>query len=536
LILRPDIEDRSFHETTKAYTGPENTFPEAISKIPKGFRFQPAQDRCLMMDVDKGEFHIDPQWQYMVYRPLEAQRSLDAHSDLFSPGYFACTLLGNSSITIKAFAGSFEKTIPDLPAKIFTEKIQKPYLQKQRFLDMETALRLALNHYVVQRKKLKTVIAGYPWFLDWGRDTLIVVRGLIAANRKDTSRAILQQFASFEEHGTLPNMIRGNDAGNRDTSDAPLWFFTAVADLVQMEGKLSFLDSACGNRKLSQVLTDLAQSIITGTPNGVKMDHDSGLIYSPAHFTWMDTNYPAGTPRAGYPIEIQALWFAALTFLNRIDAPIHHISWKNLAQKVQNSIRKLFFNPKEGFLSDCLHALPDVPAKQAVADNALRPNQLFALTLGAISDPNIYQSVLEACKSLLVPGAIRTLADRLVSPPLAIYRDGQLLNDPDRPYQGKYIGDEDTSRKPAYHNGTAWTWVFPSFCEAWVQYYGTSAVETALAWLSSSTELMNTGCAGQLPEIVDGDYPHTQRGCDAQAWGVSELLRVWIKLNNIKKG
>jgi glycogen debranching enzyme len=132
--------------------------------------------------------------------------------------------------------------------------------------------------------------------------------------------------------------------------------------------------------------------------------------------------------------------------------------------------------------------------------------------------------------SLVVPGAIRTLADRPVRRPLNIIHNGRVLNNPLYPYQGIYTGDEDTWRKPAYHNGTAWTWVFPSFCEAWAMTYGEGAKQTALSLLSSSAEIIGTGCTGHIPEILDGDYPHLQRGCDAQAWGVSEWLRVWTNL------
>jgi glycogen debranching enzyme len=133
---------------------------------------------------------------------------------------------------------------------------------------------------------------------------------------------------------------------------------------------------------------------------------------------------------------------------------------------------------------------------------------------------------VEACTALLVPGAVRSLADRAVDRPLAIHHHGRVLGDPHRPYRGRYRGDEDTDRKPAYHNGTAWTWLLPVFCEAWVAAFGPSGRSAARAWLHSSTLLMEQGCLGQLPEILDGDAPHAPRGCDAQAWGVSEWLRV----------
>ena len=166
-------------------------------------------------------------------------------------------------------------------------------------------------------------------------------------------------------------------------------------------------------------------------------------------------------------------------------------------------------------------------AAEATPDDALRPNQLLAITLGAVEDRDTCTAILNACPELLVPGAIRSLADRPVATPLAIYHNDVLLNDPRRPYWGRYLGDEDTRRKPAYHNGTAWTWLFPSYCEAWLAVYGEAGRPAARAWLSSSIGLLNWHCVGQLPEIVDGDAPHHQRGCDAQAWGISELLRVW---------
>jgi starch synthase (maltosyl-transferring) len=243
----------------------------------------------------------------------------------------------------------------------------------------------------------------------------------------------------------------------------------------------------------------------------------------------MDTNHPAGTPRGGYPVEIQALWYFALSFLARIDTP-ERSRWNKMARMVRRSIIEYFLLKKEGYLSDCLHAHSQESAGQAERDDALRPNQLLAVTMGAVTDIMVCRKIVTACEELLVPGAIRSLADRPVRRPLAIVHHGHVINDPHHPYRGRYEGDEDTSRKLAYHNGTAWTWLFPSFCEAWVEAYGEGGKETALAWLSSSSRLVSEGCVGHVPEILDGDYPHRQRGCDAQAWGASELLRVWLKL------
>jgi len=521
-IIRPDIEDRNFHHTTKAYAGLEQHWPGALTPSTDGFRFAPAGERVLWVHADYGRFVVAPEWYYMVHRSVEAERGLDPDSDLYSPGYFECRLLGGQSVTLTAQVSG-----PGAAAPIEIADLEQPLPADD--LALETALAAALDQYVVRRGAFRTVIAGFPWFLDWGRDTLIVVRGLIAAGRLETSKAILLQFAQFEDRGTLPNMIRGGDAGNRNTSDAPLWFFTACADLVAAEGHAEFLSRDSNGRTIRQILIDMAQALMAGTANGIVMDTASGLIYSPAHFTWMDTNFPAGSPRQGFPIEIQALWHAALVFLAGIDQGVNR-PWTALAAKVKAAVIDLFWLPEAGYLSDCRHALPGQTAEQAEPDDALRPNQLLALTLGTVDDPILSRRILDACQKLLVPGAIRSLADQPVRVPLEIRKDGPLLNDPLNPFWGRYLGDEDTQRKPAYHNGTAWTWPFPLFCEAWAACWSNDGRDAALAWLSSSILLINSHCVGHVPEIVDGQAPHQQRGCDAQAWGVSELLRVWKKL------
>ncbi len=523
LIVRPDLEDRNFHEVTKAYLGPEKAWPAAIRGEAAGFTFAPDPNRQLKMTASSGEFRVEPEWQYLVHHPLEEERGLEPHSDLFSPGYFRLSLAGGQEAVIMAQILTPAEPEP-LPA-IVRRKIETPSADPQ---PLPEALKRAMRQFIVRRGELKSVIAGYPWFLDWGRDTLICARGLIAAGWLDEVGAILRQFARFEQNGTLPNMIQGGRADNRDTSDAPLWLIVACADWRRAAGRQDLLDQSCGERAVRQALESVIRGFLRGTPNGIRVDPDSGLVFSPAHFTWMDTNFPSGSPREGYPVEIQALWHTALSFLAETG---RHAPWRELAGRVEQSIRRFFWNPSRGFLSDCLHAPAGRPAAQAAPDDALRPNQLLALTLGAVTDPDIGRQVLAACEELLVPGAIRSLADRPVEFPLPIARDGRLLNDPLRPYWGRYEGDEDTRRKPAYHNGTAWTWLFPSFCEAWVRFHGAGGRDAALAWLGSSATLLSAGCLGQIPEILDGDYPHRPRGCDAQAWGVTELYRVltWVE-------
>ena len=234
---------------------------------------------------------------------------------------------------------------------------------------------------------------------------------------------------------------------------------------------------------------------VSGTPNGIHVDPASGLVWSPSHFTWMDTNYPACTPRIGYPVEIQALWISALRYLGR----------KELADRALASVRR-YFKAAEGYF-DCLAAPNGESAERAVPEDTVRPNQLFLITLGVLDDP----SILRATERLVVPGGMRSLN---AEHPL---------------YRGTYAGDEDTSRKPAYHNGTVWPWVFPLYAEALAQ-TGAVALEVARQLLASAVDNVNVGCLCHMSENADGDAPHAQKGCTAQAWGDSELLRVWLKL------
>jgi len=401
--------------------------------------------------------------------------------------------------------------------------------------DFEAQLMQACRAFVVRRGNGKTVIAGYPWFLDWGRDTFICARGLIAAGMVDEVRQIVATFARFEKDGTLPNTIFGEDASNRDTSDAPLWFGLLCEELAAVLGPQIYESQVKDDGStLADTVRSIAVNYMKGTPNGIRMDPGSALIWSPSHFTWMDTNYPASSPREGYPIEIQALWIRLLQQLHRIRVHPESRAWDVVADQALASVERFFWIKERGYYADCLAAEPGKPASQAKVDDALRSNFLFLISLGIVRGERARRSVEAAIRYLIVPGALRTLAPLPVSLPLPIYGvNGKLLNDPIRPYWGSYEGEEDTRRKPAYHNGTAWTWTLPSFCEALAiaHDFSRESVAAARAFLSSMDRLMTEGCLGQIPEIVDGDAPHSQHGCDAQAWGATEALRVWKMLS-----
>ena len=530
LVFRPDLEWRSFHATTKAYSGLESLFPSACDPSATGVVFRPYGER-FALSVTGGEYHHEPQWSYSVGHPEEAARGQDGSGDLFSPGWISADLKIGEAVVITGALGEDARR----ETKDAGEDTRR---EAKDAAGLAAPLRRALELYIVRRDDLKTVIAGYPWFLDWGRDTFIFMRGMIAAGMTDDALKILRAFAAFEENGTLPNIIYGKTAGNRDTTDAQLWFVRCVQELGErvkggkgerVEGE----DDSSGGRPfdlsaLIATCNSIVDHYVSGTPNGIHMDPESGLVWSPSHFTWMDTNYPACTPRVGYPVEIQALWISALRFLGRTALAeqalaslvryfkIPQSSNQSISQSVNPNNRTIeqseqSNNPNNpplplGFY-DCLAAPNGEPAAEATPEDAVRPNQLFLLTLGILDDT----SILRATEELLVPGGVRSL------------NAGHPL------YRGTYAGDEDTSRKPAYHNGTVWAWPFPLYAEA-LAATGACSREAALSLLAGAVENLNAGCVGHMSENADGDAPHAQKGCCAQAWSDSELLRVWLKL------
>ena len=485
LVFRPAVEWRSFHATTKAFAGAETLFPAQCEETGDGFSFHPA-DGVFRMRVSGGVYHHEPQWDYNVAHPEEVARGQEPSGDLFSPGWISADMKIGDVVSLVGSYSADRKAPAMPPARVVPAKGKDP-------ASFGAALRRAMELYIVRRDDLKTVIAGYPWFLDRGRDTFIFMRGMIAAGMTDDALRILQAFAAFEEDGTLPNIIYGKTAGNRDTVDAPLWFVRCVQEVSATSCLTSHASHVVAS--LNATCESIVDNYINGTPNGIHVDSKSGLVWSPSHFTWMDTNYPACTPRVGYPVEVQALWISALRFLGR----------NELAERPKASVERLF-KWEHGY-RDCLAAPNGEAAEDATPEDTIRPNQLFLITLGVTDDV----SILRATEELLVPGGMRSL------------NTGHPL------YRGVYAGDEDTSRKPAYHNGTAWAWPFPLYAEALA---ATKACprEVALSLLAGAVENLNSGCVGHMSEIADGDSPHAQKGCAAQAWSVSELLRVWLKL------
>jgi starch synthase (maltosyl-transferring) len=529
LELRPDLEDRSSHAVTAAWTGPEWRLREGTQCDDEG-RLRVAFD-------DGWFFHLsattpatlDPQWTYQVPLPHEASRGLATATDLYSPGWWAWTPARHTDYIWQAQVTREEAFSQPSVAPFIDEKPRAAPIGQ----DMISVMRSAMALFLVRREPALTVMAGYPWFLDWGRDSLIFARGLLAEGQTETVRAILSRFGAWEKDGSLPNALRGHDASDRETADAPLWFVLVLAEWAERDP--SAISHPAGERTLGEIALSIVTAHLTETAHGVRLDQASGLLWCPAHFTWMDTARPCGTPCEGYPLLIQALWWRALCWAGT-QSTAEALTFSQLADQVAESVSRLYWLDDQKIWSDTLHGPRGTTAAEATPDDHLRPNQLLAANLGIFYSVTEVQrqAILSAGQALIVPGALRSLARRRVTVPLPVVHEDQPLHDPLFPYHGRYRGPEDTERKPAYHNGTAWAWLLPSYAEIIARWGDTEAPPMARKLLSSSAWLWHDGCLGQLPEIIDGDAPHSARGCPAQAWSVSEWLRVWHFLTGKK--
>ena len=524
LTVRLDLEDRSFHQETEATQALDEHWNASTTSRtdPPGFIFQPAPNRQLRAWADGGSYHPEAEWSRGLPHPLEGERGQRDHGDAWSPGWFEVPLEAGGKRTLTLCTEA-----EDPPALVEAASSQESF---------EGRLRQATHAFLASRGEGRTIIAGFPWFLDWGRDAGVVVRGLLAGGMISEARSVLRTLGAEELRGSLPNRL--GPGGDRVTSDAPLWFALAAEETAEAVGQGFYEELLPDGRTLRDVLISLGQHHLSGTEAGVRMDPASALIFSPARHTWMDTGYPDCTPREGFPIELQVLWIRLLRQLARLDEPNERQKWEALATQAQENLERFWIEEK-GWFADVLEAQPGIPAANAARDQRLRPNQLLAITLGCVTGNRARRMVAAATRHLLVPGAMRSLAPLPVDPPRPLYApDGRPLNDPAHPYWGQYQGDEDTRRKPAYHNGTAWVWWLPIYCEALAMAWDSDplAVAAARAQLGGLGRLLGEGCLGHLPEILDGDAPHRQRGCDAQAWSAAEALRVWVRLEQPPPG
>ncbi|MDA1140317.1 MAG: glycogen debranching enzyme N-terminal domain-containing protein [Planctomycetota bacterium] len=527
-LVRPDLEFRGHHGETRAFGLDERQFAGAYRELDfnrgVGFRREITDKLEFMIQSNCPEFRPEGEWQYGIRHPHEGTRGQTDSGDAYSPGYFHMPLnIRRSSMHLDFGVwpvGDGRRAVSLLKE---TES-GKPKL-------LQHLAQRAAKQFLVKRGELKTVLAGYPWFLDWGRDTFIAARGYLASGYTEEVRDLVFAFAALERDGTLPNALAAKNDNDRDTSDAPLWFLKVIEELSDQIGWLTLASEAeQRGLNLAARVTSICDHYMAGTPNGIKCDTASGLVYSPPHFTWMDTNYPACTPRVGYPIEIQALWIRGLEFAHSV---MQNEIYKEVALRARQSIQDLFWMEEKGYYADCLPARSSTPPSHSSKDESLRPNQLYAVTFGITGQDAGRRTVINAWRHLLIPSGLRSVADLPLSAwPWLEGADVPNGVDPMHPFKGRYEGDEDTARKPAYHNGTGWGHLLPVWVEALVVAFEKDqrAIRLGRAILRTYESEMRKACVGQISEVFDGDYPHKNRGCCAQAWAVTEFLRVWKML------
>jgi predicted glycogen debranching enzyme len=505
LELRPLIAFRDYHSTTHE-NGAINPSLSIASGCATLSPYQGCPDLCIAHSG--AEIRQTGEWYRNFEYALEEQRGLDCREDLFQPLVLTFNLQRDLRATVIA------STQPKDAAN--AEHLRAAEIERRRGLAGDgdsflRSLKRAADQFVVKRGEGSTVIAGYHWFSDWGRDTMIALPGVtLATGRFDEARGILLAFAESVDRGMLPN--RFPDAGETpeyNTVDATLWFFEAVRSLGEHTGDFEFIRT-----RLYDVLAGILAWHECGTRYGIRTDADGLLAAGEpgVQLTWMDAKVGdwVVTPRHGKPVEIQALWYSALRVMEdlsrRFGKQKNAAHYRELGCRVRESFRRQFWNES----AQCLYDVVDGDS----LDGAIRPNQIFAVSLphSMLSREQSAAVVRAVEHHLMTPYGLRSLAP----------------SDPQ--YRGRYEGDP-WQRDSAYHQGTVWPWLLGPFLTAYLKVHRHSdrAREQASKWMTELQRYMNEDGLGQLPEVFDGDAPHRAGGCMAQAWSVAELLRVCVE-------
>jgi predicted glycogen debranching enzyme len=487
--------------------------------------------RSYRLMTDAGDFVSSPDWYWRFHHRAEAERGLDAEEDLFRPGKFHARLAPGETLTFIATAEADE---PDSTRAALTAllKRQSTLLRSvpESAPNWVDQLTLAADQFIAQRwhdgKPVgTTVIAGYPWFSDWGRDTMIALPGLaLATDRAGDAAAILRTFAAHASEGMLPNRFPdGGEAPEYNTVDATLWYFHALDAYLEGTGDQRIL------RDLYPTLREIVDWHRRGTRFGIRVDPRDGLLFAGergVQLTWMDAKIGdwVVTPRIGKAVEINALWHFALLRMSRWARALNDRSaateFARDAGRVAESFADAFWYADGGHLFDVIDCPEDdstaghANSRGQRADASLRPNQIFAVSLGTdLLDSDRARAVVSTCsRHLLTPVGLRSLAPG------------------HQRYVGRYGGGP-RERDAAYHQGTVWSWLLGPFALAHYRAYGD--VTHSLALLDGLAAHLDDGCIGTISEIFDADAPHAARGCFAQAWSVSETLRAWHELNRV---
>ncbi|MBU1044931.1 MAG: glycogen debranching enzyme N-terminal domain-containing protein [Candidatus Omnitrophica bacterium] len=548
LFSRPDLNMRNHHETVKHWPGAVQHWDSKQDIYGRGFRVYPLDDNWkhwyqgfdgINMITTTGNYSRASEWHYSP-DPIEGERGQDAVCDAYSPGFFTIPLSaveGKSGSIVFSCVDAltpYKDNFSEEESEILIKKevnllrqrlenVKNPEARKDIFVQEMVA---GVWPFVAKRDQFYTVIAGYPWFSDWGRDTFLCYEGLLSAGMYDIAKGLLMAFGKFENQGMLPNIITGETAGNWDTVDAPLLYVLSVLNYIRETGDSNILNEVTGDRTILEIIESIKSGYCNGTPNGIAMDHDSKLIWSPSHYTWMDTNFPAATPRQGYTVENNARWYDVLKFLSGIyeekGNSAKALEYENLAKKVKDSFNKYFWIDRNGgYLADVIESGKGQSPKHGRQDAAIRPNQLVAVLspYSLLSKERQIKTVDIVTRKLLVPGGLRTLSEDTAS-------------SHEFPYRGHYEGDEDSQRKQAYHNGTVWPHLFGDWALAYVTAHDFSdeSIKYVLPYFAPLEEHLREAGVGSVSEVRDGNYPHWPRGCSDQAWSVAMNLAAYMHI------
>lgn len=532
LQIEPLCTYRDYHWQPR---GERGFTPEGISNGVRISAPDGAQPYAIV--AANARIEIRPQWHWNFKHREESARGLDDIEDLFRPAVIGLNLSAGQSESVILTAEAHEP-VPAAGALAIERSREADLLRRFHAVcataeaDIELAhvdrLALAADQFVVERRdsrgtpRGKTVIAGYPWFSDWGRDTMIALPGLtLATGRPEIAAAVLRTFASFVNQGMLPN--RFPDAGEApeyNTADASLWFFVAVH---------AYLQSAADDVFAAEIyptLKDILEWHQRGTRFGIHMDPHDALLRAGepgVQLTWMDAKVGdwVVTPRIGKPVEINALWFNAVSILGhlakQLDHPVDRADYAALAARIRTSFEREFWFDSGGYLYDVIDGPEGAVDKTGRRrDQSLRPNQIFALSLPfALLDGDKAKRILEICAAeLWTPVGLRSLAPS------------------DSRYVDRYGGGP-LERDGAYHQGTVWTWLLGPFVTAHFRIHADAPA--ALELLRAIPAHLREGCIGQVSEIMDAAPPFEPRGCFAQAWGVAEVLRAWSEVAQCEK-
>jgi predicted glycogen debranching enzyme len=504
LEVRPLLSGRDFHGSHRE----NGAFDPEPAAHGNALRFQPYRDVPAVLMLSNGRYRHAPDWYRSFFYVEEAARGLSAEEDLASPGVIGFDVAEQEALWVLS---------ADLPRKLALEhESPRPLVarlrqsERQRRSGFATPLERAADQYRVRRGEGRTLIAGYPWFGDWGRDTFIALRGIsLATGDLGTARSILGEWSGVVSEGMLPNRFSDDASAPAEYNsvDASLWFVLAADELLSHPAAPAVLPPA-ERRRIESAIDAIVAGYSRGTRHGIRRDDDGLLACGEAgvQLTWMDAKVGdwVVTPRIGKPVEIQALWVHALHVAGKRDPQL--MSW---AQAAQRALEQRFWNAERGMLFDVV----DDAHRSGAVDAACRPNQIFAaggLPLTLLS-PERARSVVDAVeRELWTPLGLRSL-------------------EPSHPaYVPHYQGGV-WERDGAYHQGTVWPWLIGPFVEAWVKTRGSTNEAKRHArqqFVAPLYEHLSRAGVGHVSEIVDAEAPHTPRGCPFQAWSVAELLRL----------